>query len=92
MTIFPDGYKNAFLCELSGAGLAAVATKENTSDIYFAKSNDGGATWSTPALIGTLASGKAAQVHIGSNGALIVTNGVDTIWRSDNFGRTWSAL
>jgi len=92
MIIWGAGYKNGHICELSGAGMASVATADGTSDIWFTKSGDAGATWSTPVLVGTLTTGKSAQIHLNRKGHLMVTNGVDTMWISRNFGRTWSAI
>jgi len=92
MIIWGAGYKNGHICELSGAGTASVATANGTSEIWFTKSGDAGATWSAPVLVGTLATGKAAQINQRTNGALIVTNGIDAVWSSDTFGRTWTAI
>jgi hypothetical protein len=95
--IWDSGYQSAYICELSGGGAGSVATKKSTSpaQIWFRRSNDDGATWSTPVQVGTLTSGKSAQVHqkaLAGSGVLVVTNGVDSTWQSSDGGKTWEAM
>lgn len=93
MTIWDAGqYVNAFLSDLKGAGLVSVATKKNTAQIWFRYSGDAGATWSTPTLVATLANRRAAHIHQRSDGSLIVTNGIDFVARSTDFGATWTEI
>lgn len=89
---FPTGYRNADICVISDRIYGCIATKTDTSEIWFAQTTDGGQTWSTPVLAVTLDSGNKALLRFAGKFKLLITNTLRPVAQSVNLGRTWEAL
>lgn len=99
-TIWGSGYNKAFLNVTSDGGAISCAVKIGTSppEVYFKYSEDG-STWPADGsahAVGTLGTTNLVihchQLSAKNSPRMFVTNGVDKMWKSDNYGRTWSAF
>lgn len=94
------------MCATQDGELATVAVKKSTTppEVWFRRSTTGGTVWPTtapdgsayPVKIGDLGSstGKVVniqQLHAGGRNRLVVDNGLDWIYYSDNMGKTWTS-
>lgn len=92
-------YRKAAACGLSDGGAASVAAKRSTSPLeIYAKVTANESDWSgsSAILVGTY-SGTATQFTIrqlteSGSFDLVITNGVDKMWKSVDNGATWSAF
>jgi len=82
----------------AGGGVVSVAVKKRTdpAELYFKRSENGG-SWPNDAaavFIGTLpVGGRAGRVYQEpGTGDLLITNGIDRMWRSTDSGRIWEQL
>lgn len=86
--VWGDDYKIAHISRGAGGGQITVATKNDV--VYFKRNTDDG--WIVaPVEVGTIESGGRA-CHTWYDGKYVwVTNGTTHIWRSSDYGVTWSA-
>lgn len=97
LTAWGDGYIMATICELAGTGLATVALKEGTTptQVWYRRSLDDGETWTDAILIGTLSPPRGVQVlqkNRSRSARMIATDGIANMWKSEDFGKTWSVF
>ena len=96
-TIWGAGYSKSYVDFTRDGGAISCATNAAGS-VYF-KYSAGGVTWPADAsavLVGALGSSSKAchchQKYGNGKSQIIVTNGIDKMWRSDDYGKTWSAI
>jgi hypothetical protein len=76
-------FQNAFPVVLADGRDASVAFKREPKEIWFKVQDE------EAVKVGVLESGKSAHLHERTDGILIVTNGIDKSWWSENGGRDW---
>jgi hypothetical protein len=96
---FNSNYKKARPCHLDCGGLAVCAIKKQTgltTEIYFSMSYDG-INWEPVVYVGERGESIhktffIIQEHATNSSRLIITNGVDKHFVSDNYGEDWDPL
>ena len=101
VAVWGAAFKNADFAITADGGFVAVAVKIGTSplEVWFKRSADGGTSWpadGAAVLVGTLGTSnqiiRIEQKTVAGRATLVITNGVDRMWISNDMGISWTAL